>query len=977
MAITTNQITITTMEGWYSGATPPLNPLIGDLWLDTTSNEIKKYDGTNWIKQADTQGPQGPKGDSMVSRVAYWIKSSTKPEPPDSETGNMKGWTKGSEPPESALAGILPSDKFWRIYKETYSNGENEYSKYSEVELIGSYEVLNGLVQFRKGVTTTENIGGQDVTVIDGGKIKTGSIDAKKIHVEDLEALKATIGGFHIGKNSIYSGNKKTIDSTERGIYFDSNGQSYLGDDKNFIRFYRSDKDNYKLQISADSLTFGSGVSVEKAFEDIKGDIQNAQGTADAAKEFTDNAKNNYGYQYKVEIEVGGDPNTYYPVMIFGPDAGNDLMREILIKRRYSDKAPAEWNGHPSYHGINLTCKIKTLFGGWGGAQYDWQIHEILEDYGHAFAGCKIDGSGMMFFIFLRGGGAAYTLCSDMPMDGVFPPNFNPTADYGPSIWYNGDLVARWNGDSRPFYAPQPRTYTEDVIKEIHDRTYIQVATDAYKNANTAQNTATEAAKTADNYISADSTRVMISENKGATKETPSNATKNNVLITKNDVQIRNGQEVVASYGKSAIIGKNKSDNIQIKDNGFSINHDGNEMFVVKQEDEENNYINEIMKATYEASTDTYSLESSYKAYYPNKNPILYVIYRSKPYGLVSRKETIQYGDTKLPCTVSITEEGKYLVQFKKTDWDKSWRDMDPEIEMDYYAAGGGAMVTIGTRIDHGLANDGSWSLTVGSANTAGSRSIAVGENNVARDNSVAIGSMCYARNDAIAVGSHAIATSYNSAAIGDHVSTDNMNQLVVGQYNRQTPYGTQFVVGCGVNSETANAAAITASGDIKLKGTVYIGCEKDSTGGKSIIDLIYPVGSIYMSVNSADPGTLFGGTWERIQDTFLLASGSTYGAGTTGGSADAVVVSHTHAQTAHSHGFADGDKVWTTASGSTEPGNQISGSGKYYAATAKKDYAWRTRTTSETPGIKSTGESGTGKNMPPYLAVYVWKRIS
>lgn len=112
--------------------------------------------------------------------------------------------------------------------------------------------------------------------------------------MEDLEALKATIGGFHIGKNSIHSGNKNSIDSTERGIYFDSNGQSYFGDNKNFIRFYRSDKDNYKLQISADSLTFGSGVSVEKAFEDIKGDIQNAQSTADTANNKIDN------------LEIGG-----------------------------------------------------------------------------------------------------------------------------------------------------------------------------------------------------------------------------------------------------------------------------------------------------------------------------------------------------------------------------------------------------------------------------------------------------------------------------------------------------------------------------------------------------------------------------------------------------------------------------------------------------------------------------------------------
>lgn len=426
----------------------------------------------------------------------------------------------------------------------------------------------------------------------------------------------------------------------------------------------------------------------------------------------------------------------------------------------------------------------------------------------------------------------------------------------------------------------------------------------------------------------------------------------------------------IAKYGKSAIIGKNKSDNIQIKDNGFSINHDGNEMFAVKQEDEENNYINEIMEATYEASTDTYSLESSYKTYYPNKLPILYVIYRRKPDGIVSRKETIQYGDTKLPCTVSITEEGKYLVQFKKTDWDKSWRDMDPEIEMDYYAAGGGAMVTIGTRIDYGLANDGSWSLTVGSANTAGIRSIAVGENNVARDNSVAIGSMCYAKNDAIAVGSYAKATSYGSAAIGHHVSTDQMGQLVVGHYNRETTYGTMFVVGCGGDSETANAAAIMDSGDIRLKGTVYVGCDKDSTGGKSIIDLIYPVGSIYMSVNSADPGTLFGGTWERIQDKFLLASGNAYGAGTTGGSAKATLPSHTH--TVGSGGY----QLWGAkiGAGSTESGNKISGDAKYYAAAtggSTSNYKWLESVDSK--GVSDVSQA----NMPPYLSVYVWKRIS
>lgn len=158
-----------------------------------------------------------------------------------------------------------------------------------------------------------------------------------------------------------------------------------------------------------------------------------------------------------------------------------------------------------------------------------------------------------------------------------------------------------------------------------------------------------------------------------------------------------------------------------------------------------------------------------------------------------------------------------------------------------------------------------------------------------------------------------------------------------------------------------------------------------DDVGLKKVFELMkgriwkecYPVGSIYMSVNSTDPSTLFGGSWERIQDRFLLASGNSYGAGSTGGSADSVVVSHTHTQNAHSHGFGDDHKVWTTASGSAEPGDQISGTAKYYAATLHKDYTWRTRTTSETPDIKSTGENGAGKNMPPYLAVYVWKRTA
>ena len=51
----------------------------------------------------------------------------------------------------------------------------------------------------------------------------------------------------------------------------------------------------------------------------------------------------------------------------------------------------------------------------------------------------------------------------------------------------------------------------------------------------------------------------------------------------------------------------------------------------------------------------------------------------------------------------------------------------------------------------------------------------------------------------------------------------------------------------------------------------------------KVLIDAIYPVGSIYMSVNNVNPSVLFGGTWEQIKDTFLLSAGDTYNAGSKG----------------------------------------------------------------------------------------------
>ena len=134
------------------------------------------------------------------------------------------------------------------------------------------------------------------------------------------------------------------------------------------------------------------------------------------------------------------------------------------------------------------------------------------------------------------------------------------------------------------------------------------------------------------------------------------------------------------------------------------------------------------------------------------------------------------------------------------------------------------------------------------------------------------------------------------------------------------------------------------------------------------LIDVIYPVGSIYMSVNSVNPSTLFGGTWEQIEDKFLLASGTSYSNGETGGSEDAVVVNHNHLIQNEDYYFVGKKK---TDSAGTKRVN-VPTSGTNYAYVSSGNNAFGNFGTTN-----KIGESGTGKNMPPYLAVNIWKRTA
>ena len=174
-----------------------------------------------------------------------------------------------------------------------------------------------------------------------------------------------------------------------------------------------------------------------------------------------------------------------------------------------------------------------------------------------------------------------------------------------------------------------------------------------------------------------------------------------------------------------------------------------------------------------------------------------------------------------------------------------------------------------------------------------------------------------------------------------------NVPVSVLSPTNSNNPTTKQYVddltevISLAVQDNTDNIAALSNQVS-NIKSTIF--------------DDIYPVGSIYMSVNDTNPANLFGGTWTQLKDRFLLGAGSTYTNGSTGGSATqrlsvANLPSHTHPQYVATNG------------GSTS---------------ANLDYnGWVSNGKAVAQGIP-TGATGQGTKfdiMPPYLVVYMWQR--
>ena len=183
--------------------------------------------------------------------------------------------------------------------------------------------------------------------------------------------------------------------------------------------------------------------------------------------------------------------------------------------------------------------------------------------------------------------------------------------------------------------------------------------------------------------------------------------------------------------------------------------------------------------------------------------------------------------------------------------------------------------------------------------------------------------------------------------------------------------------------------------------------------GAYVTMDQVYPVGAIYLSFTNINPANYFGGTWVQIKDKFLLASGDSYAAQSEGGSATKTLQEAN--LPSHTHGY--NDTVAAANTGSTAltidqipshrhrprvyhpRGGPAFGSDVFVPFIKSDGYAegetnlafgvmsdfvggnqGHTHTISSDAKAKTTGVAGNGAPvniMPPYLAVYMWRRIA
>ena len=153
-------------------------------------------------------------------------------------------------------------------------------------------------------------------------------------------------------------------------------------------------------------------------------------------------------------------------------------------------------------------------------------------------------------------------------------------------------------------------------------------------------------------------------------------------------------------------------------------------------------------------------------------------------------------------------------------------------------------------------------------------------------------------------------------------------------------------------------------------------------SAGTTLMDLFYPVGSIYTSMNSTNPSELFGGTWEQITDRFLYCADSSKETGGSKTISTANLPSHTHTfsgtsatDTIQFRRTTTGSTISTSSSNVFTAENNSGKTSSYSIGTEESKTTWDVLTFSYTPS-GTLSNTGSGEEfLPPYITVYAWYR--
>lgn len=165
---------------------------------------------------------------------------------------------------------------------------------------------------------------------------------------------------------------------------------------------------------------------------------------------------------------------------------------------------------------------------------------------------------------------------------------------------------------------------------------------------------------------------------------------------------------------------------------------------------------------------------------------------------------------------------------------------------------------------------------------------------------------------------------------------------------------------------------------DVRVDGDLSVG---DLTSLKAaLVNIFLPVGKVYISADPTSPAELFGGTWERLEDVFLLAAGAKHPAGSTGGEEKHTLI--VGEMPSHGNHLMQGrmyeELAENASNDSSYRSNTLYLPKTAFASTGNFNRGWKDWNGGEMyPAGTLKGGGNPHNNMPPYLAVYTWKRTA